>query len=108
VVGENVTNQKIRCENLQKFKTFCLKLSAINFQPKLLAPFLNSPPIEPIYQNINSIYGKTSDLEFFWIYLDFIWVKFEFESNSNSNSSLNQKSKTLTSSLGRQPPKSAH
>jgi dihydroneopterin aldolase len=37
VVGENVTNQKIRCENLEKFKTFCLKLSAINFQPKLLA-----------------------------------------------------------------------
>jgi hypothetical protein len=33
----SVTNQKIRCENLQKFKTFCLKLSAINFQTKLVA-----------------------------------------------------------------------
>jgi hypothetical protein len=29
---------------------------------------------------------KICDLEFFWIYLDFIWVKFEFESISNSNS----------------------
>jgi hypothetical protein len=32
-----VTNQKIRCKNLQKFKTFCLNWSATNFQPKLLA-----------------------------------------------------------------------
>jgi hypothetical protein len=28
---------EIRCENLRKFKTFCLNWCATNFQPKLLA-----------------------------------------------------------------------
>jgi hypothetical protein len=32
-----VTKKKFRCENLQNFKTFCLELSANNFQTKLLA-----------------------------------------------------------------------
>jgi hypothetical protein len=58
VVGENVTNQKIRCENLQKFKTFLFGIGCYQFSNQTASPFLILPLKQPIYKNINSNYGK--------------------------------------------------
>jgi hypothetical protein len=65
------------CEFSQKFKTFCLNLSATKFYPNLLA----SHPKFSIKRNhiqLFSNYGKICDLDF----MDFIWMLvsvFEFE-----------------------------
>jgi hypothetical protein len=59
-------------QNLGKFKTFWLNWSATKFETKLASPPPNSPQIKPIYKNLNSTFGKISELEFFWFYLEFI------------------------------------
>jgi hypothetical protein len=72
VAGENVTNQKFRCEHLQKFKNFCLKLSAIIFPNQIASSFIILPLNQPIYKNIHSNYGKVFELGF----SGFIWILF--------------------------------
>jgi hypothetical protein len=54
---------------LRKFKTFCLELSAINFQTKLLAPSYILHLLT-IYKNVISNDGKIRELDF----SGFIWI----------------------------------
>jgi hypothetical protein len=72
ILSQTVTYQKLGVQILRKFKTFLFDLECYQFSTQIASPSLSSPPIKPIYKNINSNYGKTGELEFFWFYLDFI------------------------------------